>query len=40
MVNGELVKEGDVVEGFTVSKIQSRKITVQQDGVVLEIEMP
>ena len=38
--NSELVKEGDVVEGFTVSKIQSRKITVQQDGVVLEIEMP
>jgi hypothetical protein len=40
MVNGQLVKEGDTVEGFTVVKIAPRKITVQQDGAVLEIEMP
>jgi hypothetical protein len=40
MINGNLVKEGDIVDGFAVIKIQPRKITVQQDNVTLEIEMP
>jgi biotin carboxyl carrier protein len=40
VINGQLVKEGDVVEGFTVMKIQPRQITVQQDSVTLEIQMP
>ena len=40
MLNGELVKEGDTVEGFMVLKIEPRKVTVQQDEVTLEIAMP
>ena len=40
MVSGDLVREGDIVEGFTVLKIEARKVTVQQDNVILEIEMP
>jgi hypothetical protein len=40
MVNGQLVQAGDSVDGFVVMKIEARVITVQQDGVTLQIEMP
>jgi len=40
MVNGELVKEGDIIGGFVVVQIQPRRVVIQQDGVVLEIVMP
>jgi len=40
MVNGVLVREGDTVEGFVVVKIQSQQITVEQDGVTLQVGMP
>ena len=40
LVNGELVRAGDTVEGFKVVKIEPRRIVVEQDGVVLEIGMP
>jgi hypothetical protein len=40
LVNGELVKVGDTVAGFKVVRIEARRVSVEQDGVVLEIEMP
>ncbi len=40
MINGELVQEGDVVDGFTILKIQPRKVIVQQNGAAVEIDMP
>jgi hypothetical protein len=40
LINGELVKVGDTVAGFTVVRIEARRVLVQQDGVTLEIEMP
>ncbi len=40
LVNGQLVKAGDCIDGFTVVQIESRKIVVQQDGVTLDIAMP
>jgi hypothetical protein len=39
MVNGQLVNEGDTIDGYTVVKIQPRKIFVRQGGRILEIEM-
>lgn len=40
LVNGELVKQGDTIGGFKVVKIEPRRITIEQENVVLEIEMP
>jgi hypothetical protein len=39
MVNGELVSEGSVVAGFRVLKIEARRITVEREGIQLEIQM-
>jgi hypothetical protein len=39
MVNGKLVVEGDVVEGFRVLKIGPRGIIVERDGIRLEVLM-
>jgi len=39
IVNGNLVREGDIVDGFTVVKIQPQQMTVQKDGVTLEVRM-
>jgi hypothetical protein len=39
MVNGELVKEGDVVASFRVLAIEPRRIIVEREGVKLEILM-
>jgi hypothetical protein len=38
MVNGELVGEGSVVAGFRVLKIEARRITVEREGIQLEIQ--
>ncbi len=40
MVNGELVKEGDTINGFKVVKIEPRRMMVERENSVLEIEMP
>jgi hypothetical protein len=40
LINGQLVKTGDVIAGFTVDKIQARCVQIQQDGISLQIEMP
>jgi hypothetical protein len=40
LVNGELVKEGDTISGFKVVKIEPRRMTIEQEKVTLEIEMP
>jgi len=37
MVNGELVGEGSVIAGFRILKIEARKITVEREGIQLEI---
>ncbi|MCC7351863.1 MAG: hypothetical protein IT446_14985 [Phycisphaerales bacterium] len=39
MVNGKLVEEGDVVEGFRVLKIGARGIIVERDGIRIEVLM-
>jgi len=39
LVNGELVAEGSVVAGFRVLKIESRRITVEREGIRLEVLM-
>jgi hypothetical protein len=39
MVNGELVGEGSVVAGFRVIKIEARRITIEREGIQLEIQM-
>ncbi len=39
MVNGELVKEGDVVASFRVLEIEPRRIIVEREGIKLEILM-
>jgi hypothetical protein len=39
MVNGELVGEGSVVAGFRVIKIDARRITIEREGIQLEIQM-
>jgi hypothetical protein len=40
VINGELVKEGDTIAGFKVVKIEPRRMTIEQESMVLEIEMP
>ena len=38
LVNGQLVREGDVVASFRIDKIESRRIIVEQMGIKLEIK--
>jgi hypothetical protein len=40
IVNGEILKEGDVIAGFVVTRILPREILLQHEGVLLEISMP
>jgi hypothetical protein len=40
MINGDLLKVGDRVGGFVVTRIEANRVEIQQDGVVLEIVMP
>lgn len=37
MVNGTLVGEGEMVDGFRVLKIESKRIVVEREGVKLEV---
>jgi hypothetical protein len=39
VINGALVGEGDVVAQFRVVKIEARRITVEREGIKLEIQM-
>lgn len=39
IINGTLVKEGDVVASFRVVKIEARRIVVEREGIQLEIRM-
>ena len=39
LINGELMKVGDKVHGFTVIKIGSRRVTLRKDGVNVHLEM-
>jgi hypothetical protein len=39
MVDGTMVREGSVVEGFRVLKIEARRIMVESQGIKLEITM-
>ncbi|HEY8667328.1 MAG TPA: hypothetical protein VIL86_11720 [Tepidisphaeraceae bacterium] len=39
LINGALVREGDVVSDFRILKIEARRIVVEQDGVKLEVGM-
>ncbi len=39
LINGELMKVGDRVQGFTVTKIDSRRVTLRKDGVEVHLEM-
>jgi hypothetical protein len=39
MINGELVGEGNVVANFRVLKIEARRIIVEREGILLEIQM-
>ena len=37
LVNGQLVREGDVVASFRVTKIEARRIVVEREGIKLEV---
>ena len=39
MVNGQLVREGSVVDGFRVLKIEPRQLIVEREGVKLAVMM-
>ena len=39
LIDGKLVAEGDVVAGFRVLKIEPRRITIEREGIRLEIQM-
>ena len=39
LINGELMKVGDQVQGFTVTKIGSRRVTLRKDEVNVHLEM-
>lgn len=39
LVNGTVVREGDVVASFRVFKIEARRIIVEREGIKLEIPM-
>ena len=39
VIDGALVGEGDVVAQFRVLKIEARRITVEREGIKLEIQM-
>jgi hypothetical protein len=39
LLNGDMVREGDVVASFRVLKIEPRRIVVEREGIKLEIPM-
>ena len=32
IINNELLKEGDILEGYTIKKIESRRVIFEKDG--------
>jgi hypothetical protein len=39
MVDGQMVREGSIVAGFRVLKIEARRMVVEREGIKLEIFM-
>ena len=39
MINGKLVKVGDVVEGFRLVRIEARRIFVEREGITLSVPL-
>ena len=39
-ISGRLVREGDIIEGFTVLHIKERRVTVRKFGLTRELRMP
>jgi hypothetical protein len=39
MIDGQLVGEGNVVANFRVVKIEARRVIIERDGIMLEIQM-
>lgn len=39
MIDGQLVGEGNVVASFRVIKIEARRVIIERDGIMLEIQM-
>lgn len=39
LIDGELVREGEVVASFRVLKIEARRVIVEREGIKLEIQM-
>jgi hypothetical protein len=39
LINGDMLREGDVVAAFRIVRIEARRIIVEREGVKLEIQM-
>jgi hypothetical protein len=39
MIDGDMVREGDVVASFRILKIEARRIIIERDGIKLELHM-
>ncbi len=39
MIDGQLVRVGDLIKGFSVEEIRSRSVTLGKDGISVSIEM-
>ena len=39
MINGDVVREGNMVEGFRILKIEPRRLIVESEGIELAIIM-
>ncbi len=39
LINGELIEEGQVIQGFELRNVEERKVTLVRDGVEVVLEM-
>ncbi len=39
IINGELLRQGQTIEGFTIHKIEERKVVLEMDGVHIRMSM-
>ena len=39
VLNGQLLQEGQAIEGFVVRKIEDRKVVLEMDGVLIRLSM-
>lgn len=39
MINGELLEEGQVIQGFSLRKVDLRRVTLVKDGIEVVLEM-